>query len=368
MILESLFSGLAAVRRNAAAFFDWWRAEMAAVVPSPLKNIFSSQAVFHNVHVSATHAHVTRVTSGAVETLYSIELDAPQSAVDSAVPLPPAHIFLAPGSAFIDRLTLPDAAQYKLRQILSHEIERRSPFRAANVSFDCRIRGRDKNARTIDVEWAILPNDALARAEQLAGTLGFQPISIGLDMPSSHDAAGYVFKRFMPVQTDYALRQPQGVLAGSCLFFLVCSIVAGGSNDTSSAHAVADLKKQAAQALAVKQHGEALLQAVEHVVQRAAAPQFPDALNEVARTLPDTSWISAASMSGNALRLTGFSTAASELIGHLSGPDMFENVRFSSPIVPENSGQEKNPQQRGPRERFEIALTIRGRSAEKEAK
>ena len=56
-------------------------------------------------------------------------------------------------------------------------------------------------------------------------------------------------------------------------------------------------------------------------------------LNELARLVPDDSWLSYVRYKGGKITVSGFSKSAADLISILEAGDMFSGVKFSAPLV-----------------------------------
>ena len=78
-------------------------------------------------------------------------------------------------------------------------------------------------------------------------------------------------------------------------------------------------------------------------------------MNELTRLLPDNTWLVRARLQGDKLVLSGYSSAASSLIGSLESSKALSQVRFSSPVTLDR---------RVERERFDITANVLPKGAE----
>jgi len=78
-------------------------------------------------------------------------------------------VFCIPAERVLTRtLSLPAAAEDNLRQVLSFEMDRQTPFKADQIYFDSRVLGRDASGRNLQVELVLLPR---AQLDQEIGAL-----------------------------------------------------------------------------------------------------------------------------------------------------------------------------------------------------
>jgi general secretion pathway protein L len=56
-------------------------------------------------------------------------------------------------------------------------------------------------------------------------------------------------------------------------------------------------------------------------------------LNELARVLPDDTWVTSLRQSGNQLLVSGYSSNAAQLIGLMGASQIFEHPKFRSPTI-----------------------------------
>ena len=66
---------------------------------------------------------------------------------------------------------------------------------------------------------------------------------------------------------------------------------------------------------------------------RRAAPTVLAILDELTRRLPDDTWLFELSLRDREVQISGYSPAASALIGVIEGSPLFEHARFRSPVT-----------------------------------
>ena len=251
----------------------------------------------------------------------------------------PRWLVLPAASVLVRRLALPAAAADRLRDVVRFEIDRQTPFEAADVLFDARLLGRRADGQ-LDVELVATPRDRtaplLAALGPLAGRLA------GIDVL---DAAG--LPRGANLLDPAARRQQRDpwrtwnrVLAGVGAVALAATLVSVLDNRRQAADALdAAVEGRARPARMAAQQRQALTELVEGQAfldrRRADAPTAIEVMDEVARRLPDGTYLEKLAMEGDQLTLIGLSSQASSLVGRMEGSPLWRSPALSGAVQPD---------------------------------
>jgi general secretion pathway protein L len=166
-------------------FFAWWGRELNGLLPRRWRELFAEGAQYLLVDSAPGEFGVWR-QSGERCTEYG-HIPRDQTADDQRdefsrlrdrIEDPNLRVFYCiPAQRALRReLSLPAAAEDKLRQVLAFEMDRQTPFKADQVYFDYRIVQRDVAAKTLKVELHVVPR------AQLDGELAaLAAVAIALD-------------------------------------------------------------------------------------------------------------------------------------------------------------------------------------------
>jgi general secretion pathway protein L len=250
---------------------------------------------------------------------------------------------------------LPLAALENLREVLSFEMDRHTPFKAEEVAFDYRIIGSDAVAKRIAVTIAVVPRRVVERAYGLAESFGVKPRRIGIGDDDT-DA-----RRPMDLLPP-AENSEHGTLSRRLSVALALSACVLG---ISAAYLPLHFKRQALAAYQARLEEirttvieadafkERVASALEHtqflVDRRLSMPTAAALLNEVTERLPDDTWLIQWRLHGEQLALSGFSPKASSLIAELEDSELLSEVRFASPVTVDP---------RVERERFNLSAVV----------
>ena len=84
----------------------------------------------------------------------------------------PRWLLLPGGQVLRRRILLPAAATERLREVVAHELDRQTPFRADQVAYDCRVLSIDAASKMAQVELLVLPREKLEAALVAARAAG----------------------------------------------------------------------------------------------------------------------------------------------------------------------------------------------------
>lgn len=336
---------LADARNAARRFLAWWGNELLACLPPAWKgrfrNLFRTprlvlgtdewrltgfSADIETLPIDPgkpsheTRELLTRLTgSGLVN---GVEAQLPQSAV------------------LLRRINLPEAAARHLRSVVRLQLDRLSPYRGDDVSFDCRI--VDTNGDDgVGIEVAMISKTVLRNYEQKMREFGLVPRSFTIDgSPLKIAPIGFPWSRQKQLQALLALG---GLLLWAAVFWLA-PMARDGEIVTLEAK-IASLRPAVRAAEAEQQ---ALLR--YQLPPAAISPDRQRALNVLAlltKILPSSVHLTEFTLDGNTVRLQGTAPASLHIATLLNKSRLF--ARIDHP---------KTPQQQGPGY-FELQATLR---------
>jgi general secretion pathway protein L len=338
-------------------FIHWWLAQLAGSVPVRLRTKFAHPADAAVIRIEGDTLRVV-TKNGIVEIerdksgAFNIPGNSKTSEERGAIVILPTR------DAHIDRFKIPAGAEGKLKQAVSFEVERRSPFRGPDALFDFAVTGRDEENHSLDIEWATVPSSVVEDARKTALQIGYYPLAIGL-AGEVGNSLKYVFCRQKP-------RRARGERLAAAVFLAALAFLIAANSYVAVEHArgqhraetdLAALKPQAEGALKTETAGKAMVAALGVVKKRASESNALDVLEALSKALPDDTWIDSFDLNENQLRITGYSASASPLIEKLAAVPLFDHPQFRAPITLDGA-----PARGKEIERFDIALVIHNRA------
>lgn len=235
-------------------------------------------------------------------------------------------------------IKMPAAAGENLREVLSFEMDRYTPFKAEDVYYGYVQEDSDNTSDHLTVELFVVPNATAIPILQTVRSWGLDPDRLTVSTGTGATEAVEV----LPAGVDITGARPDRpvvvALAICSLLFGMGTIYLEMSRQQSE---LAILEAQLSRAQAERMEIDRLRQEIDELEERnrfvvdrkRMQPSAMEILTELTRVLPDDSWSFDLSVQGENITVSGFSTKASDLIRRLEQSDLFSQVSFTSPVT-----------------------------------
>ena len=330
------------IKDTAIGFLVWWWKGLAETMPPALLKHCSERGDKLHFDISSDQVRIWKSRSGTVSDFVEIPMDRIEDFDDyQIVDFKPTHttleIKVSPEHGLVKEVELPLAARENLRQALAYEMHRFTPFSADDVYYDYRVIGATDHL--IQVHLAVVPRRLVNRVTRwLSGwDLRFVPgfTSSGLGNVSEDK----IIFRFREDRYHF------WHMRKTSAFFLVVNIVLAVAvitlplvleqNRLDGLHARLDQLRGGVEHYDdiygdmenLKTQRDLLASQID---MRVSALQLLEALTD---QLPDDTWIMRLELQERALHLQGYSSKATALVSVLESSPMFDNPRFSSPVI-----------------------------------
>ena len=358
-----------AARSQIGAFFSWWKDELLGCLPKALSERLSSAPAKIVLGQGIDGAwHVARVRGAKREAERNLDLNDVASVRRvlgflEALNDQPAEIkvlALSADKVLRKRLSLPLAAEENLRQVLSFEMDRQTPFKADQVYFDWRIIKRDTAQRSLLVDLLATPKATLDGA--LALLASAQIVVDGVDTATGRGALQFEHTQgfnLLPIEKRGAGGDPQArirwILAASLVALIGMAMLQSLNARQQALVALqektAEMQKGALETAALaKKLREEIAGANFLSERKQKRSETVKVLLELTQLIPNNTWLERISFVGEAVQLQGQSTSASDLIGLLQKAIYVGNPQIQGVIQPD-AGTGK--------ERFSLQVDIR---------
>lgn len=317
-------------------FVSWWLGELRACLPDAWRGRRGGLVVT----LIGQELSFQRAQGGQLEELGRCGL-----AAESDLPVAlrralrrakvrDTRLVLPEGRVLRRRISLPLAAAENLREVVSFEMDRHTPFAARDVAFDFRVAGRDGELDRLHLELFLLPHRTLDPILARLSGLGLNVTACGLAEEPAINLLGAAPK----TGGGPWMRRLTWATAGLCCLALAAAVLLPLEARKAelaqledrlaaarkAAFAADDLKSQVARRL------DKSLFLVEKKRQTLAVIAL---LDEVTHRLPDDAWLIQFALRGNRLNLAGYADKPTELIGLLEDSEEIGAVAFISPVV-----------------------------------
>jgi general secretion pathway protein L len=341
------------------ALLHWWLAELGSFVPSGLRGKAHKRKDRLIVAIDDREVVVFAVLNEAIRELRRLAVGSDVEQVPETLAQDALNeglgsetevvVALMPRQVLCRQLTLPQAAEENLCQVLGFEMDRQTPFTSEQVYYDYRVIERDPQTHRLRVELFVALRKQVDSALARVSRWGLRPVAV--DMLASEASGQLADINLLPSEYRPETDGSRAKL-NLWLFTLigVLSVTAVGIPLLQHRKTTIDLRQQAAEAQRQAEEVAQLREAMDHSLEAAtfvvdkkrSEPVMVDILNELTGLIPDDTWIQLLELKGNEVRLQGESGAASALIGIIEASPLFEQASFRSPVtrIP-TSGRER---------------------------
>ncbi|BCT91804.1 type II secretion system protein L [Lysobacter helvus] len=350
----------ARVRPGAGGFFAWWSRALAAWLPVRWRaalglgrdRLLLSQEpdalTLRLQTVDGMQGPVLRDV-GRLPAGEDLGIDADPLAVVLAPAIVdlPRWLVMPAAAGLRRRMTLPAAAAERLRDVVSFEIDRQTPFTAQTAAFDARILDRRAADGQLEVELVVVPLTSIQPRLDALG--GIASTLAGVDL-SDGSGAPIGVNLLPPAQRRH---RADPFATWHWVFGAVALIALGAGlwqvldNRRAAADAFeTDVNARSAQARTAAMRRQRLVDAVDGQTfldqSRNGRPSAIEVLDELTRRLPDTTYLEKVAIENDRLTLIGLSSEASSLVGRLEGSRLWRAPALTGALQPDpRSGRDR---------------------------
>jgi len=317
-------------------FIDWWGDQLRALLPPALRSLWFGDSVRLFVDV----VDDALVVSGGDTTYGRIDPADPKAAtVDIPVRIASIVLRLPPSRTMTTRFDLPLAAAENLRDTVAFQIDRRTPFVASAVCFDCRVVAQDTASQQLGVELTLAPRASIDELLDALSDAGLDVDAV-VALPESGTANRGVDLLPADRRRPRRDRRRQAMLALGALNLLLLLLVVAVPV-WQKAQVIANLEMSVQEAVASARQGIELRREFERLTAastylrelKGSRVRFVALLDELSERLPDHTWINRIDFGGDTIQIQGQSTEAASLIRTLEASPSFRSAQFRSPVL-----------------------------------
>jgi general secretion pathway protein L len=334
------FNYVAPLQRQLDAFWTWWITELTSLLPPNLQSALSQRDQRDFVEFDGDAFIVRRGTMSGNRELSRIPRTvAERSAIESPADAKETVLLLPADKVLVKSMTLPLAAEENLREVLSFEMDRQTPFTADQVYYDSIVTSRNTRRKTLSVDLVLAPRTVVdGLLEELANS------GLRADILSTRDSSGTamlpinLLPRRKRGNRNTAVRRLNAtlVVVTVLLFITVIALPL-----LQKQQVLGELEPQLIAAVAQAESANELRQQVARLMagsgdlvrKKQTGLSVLRTINELTRVLPDHTWINRLDISETEVQLQGQSSSSAMLISLLEGSPVLKNVRFRSPVI-----------------------------------
>ncbi|GCE84974.1 PilN domain-containing protein [Komagataeibacter diospyri] len=248
------------------------------------------------------------------------------------------EVILHPDPAMLleREVILPPAAEHSLDHVLTYEMDRLTPFVAADVVFGARVMRRDMAAGRLHVLLSLVPTAALRGLLPVLRTVGMEPVALEIPRPGHNPLRLSLTRRGSEAQrrTRHLLTGAAATCGGLAVVALILPFVLQSVAYARLDRRMASVRAPAQAATRIRQdiQGEAagrnLMRAEQ---QRLGNPLV--ILDALTTALSDETYLTDLSLQQGRLLISGQSHATTAVIQAMNADPVFVAPSFAAPVT-----------------------------------
>ena len=348
-------------------FFSWWYGQLIGLLPERWRTLVSERPDELLIEARAQELAIWRQTnSGCAEFgRISRELPADEQHAEferlrGLVDDPQLRVYycVPPERCLRRELSMPGAAEDKLRQVLAFEMDRQTPFKADQVYFDHRVADRDAAGKNLRVQLTVVPRaqlDGEMSAIAIAG-IGLDGVDCWRSVPGTARAGlNLLLPERRVKRKNMRLRLNLALAAAAAVVLFICMLESLSNRQASVEAMTAEVEKAQNDA---KQTSELAKRLEEKTAsanfllqQKRDTTTMTELLADLTKRLPDDTFLERLTVDEKGkVDMQGQSTNAAKLIEGLQKSDVLVNPGFTGTI-------QSDP--RTHKERFNMSFELR---------
>ncbi len=337
----------------AGRFLRWWRDELIGGLPEKWRAQLRTEPSRVLIEVGDDET-VLRRGNGTELGRFATNEDpavagqATQGVVARMEEARPELVALLPADRLLHRyVTFPAATQDNLRQVLTFEMDRHTPFKADEVYFDHRVVETLAGGSKIRVMLHVARREDGQRLLEFCRERGLKLHGIDTEDERGEQLGLNLLPLALREQRDR--RQIRLNLALAAVFLVLLNVVLWQS--VGSREAALDVyqqrlntvRQEAAQVIELRDELEATARAAGFLSQKkGATPAVLELLREFTSRLPDDTWLQRMQINGDTVQISGQTPAAAALVGLLEESPCLEAPNLRGAVTPDpQSGKER---------------------------
>lgn len=334
--------------RSLLRFMGWWGRELVALAPSRLRQWWRGLDDILLLSFDGNRGIFERPVAGGRQEILVIETGTGSTAPEFQASRQLARaanknfrlLLEVPPTQVVRRtLTLPLAVEENLRQTLTFELDRYTPFKPDQVYFDFRLQARDPVQQRIKVELAVVQRSVVDRETTRVAELGLSAAGAVL---TDEVLGGNGYFNFLPAAASSGKRTSRtwwrmglSLLAAILMAtFLAVPIWQKRATANSLLESIAEARVAAEETSVLRDRLDKVVREYNFPLDmKWGSPSALLVMEELSKRLPDDSFIIQLDFDGQTVQLQGESASASGLLELLESSPMFKDVAFKAQLI-----------------------------------
>ncbi len=330
------------VSRPIADFWSWWTEELISILPLTIRQLlFNTNKLILEIDgdlidihriIGSKKSHVKRMPINELTSNQISSIVRETNVTQKILAVPKRHVLEK-------NVSFPMPAEENMREVLSFEMDRLTPFTANQVYYDYNLISRNKQKNKVDLQLVIVPKDRVDGLLQSLDQIGFRPHIVTVHGDKTDD---YSQINLLPIEKRAkrinALKVINYTLTGVlCLLLLVSMFLPVWSKVKYIESLEPELNKYTKSAESItklrKQVDKAEEEALFLVDKKHASTLMLHVIDELTQIIPDDTWVNQVDVNDNEVHVYGESVSSASLLPIMEASKIFSNAQFRSPVT-----------------------------------
>jgi general secretion pathway protein L len=349
------------------AILRWWGGELAAMLPARLRDRvrrgpdtvwlgFDDDAA--TIHRVRTHATLARIDFALPADVQRAEFARACAGID---PGDRRLVLVVPASQVLyRRLMMPAAAASDPRRVVRYELDRQTPFDAAQVYYDVHPSADPAPAGQVALDLYVVPKTRIDPMLDRFAAMGAHPDGVDVQSADGMLAGADLLPAARRPRRVDRRRRANWILAAICILLAVLVLSQWLDNRRAALATMQDevdaMHTKALQSERLRGQLTGALAASKFLVKRKSeTPSALAVLDDLTRRLPTTAWLDTLALDeSGGLDIKGEAAKAAGLVDTLGSSKILQEPRLQGVIQPDPATG---------KERFELVAHVRGQGA-----
>lgn len=336
------------VNGPAGQFFRWWGEELGNLMPARFRERMQYARRRLLMQVDNGEIALSIENAELIQSLDSLSTDQDiqlqqarfrELLIQHELTEVSRDLLLSEEAVLSTQVVMPLAAEANMRQALAYEMDRHTPFNAADVFYCWRILDRDREARQLHFELFVTPREPVEAHIEMLKRLGLAPTGVDVAVNDGTQVKPIGINllpealRFHIVNQQERANWILGAVMGLLLVFVMAqSLWLRESQLETIGDAIDNVRAEAMAVQQIRKQIDDASEAAGFLQSRKIENGYKvEMLAELTRVLPEDTYLDRLSIHADTIQMQGKSSNAQSLIELVNDSIFFESASFRGP-------------------------------------
>ena len=336
------------VNGPAGQFFRWWGEELLNLMPTRLRERMQYARRRLLMQLDNGEISLSIENAESIQSLDSLSTDQDvqlqqqrfrELLIQHELTEVSRDLLLQEEAVLNTQVVMPLAAEANLRQALAYEMDRHTPFEAANVFYSWHQLSRDREAGQIHFELYVTPREPVEAQIELLKKLGLAPTGVDVAVADGTQVKPLGINLLPEALRFHIVNQQErvnwifaGVAVLLLAFVMAQSLWLRGNQVEAIEEAIDSVRAEAMAVQQIRKQIDDASEAAGFLQSRKIENGYKvEVLAELTQILPEDTYLDRLTMNADTVQMQGKSSNAQSLIELVNNSPFFESASFRGP-------------------------------------